>query len=59
VTVGADCGLLDDATNIEGYQPEKIPLQPARFPSFEKQNRVVAQVLRDRYHVSVMSMLLS
>jgi hypothetical protein len=57
VTVGADCGTLDGLTNIDGYQPEKIPLQPARFPSFEKQNRIVANILRERYGVGVMSML--
>ncbi len=57
VTVGADCGTLDNATNIEGYQPEKSSAQPARFPSFEKQNRIAAKILRERYGVNVMSML--
>jgi hypothetical protein len=57
VTVGADCGTLDDGTNVDGYQPEKSSLQPERFPDFELQNRVVANILRKRYGVNVMSML--
>jgi hypothetical protein len=57
VTVGADCGVLDEETNVGDYKRDRKHLQFARFGSFEKQNRIVAKILRDRYQVNVMSML--
>jgi hypothetical protein len=57
VTVGADCGVLDEETNVGDYKRDRKHLQFARFGSFEKQNRIVAKILRERYGVNVMSML--
>jgi hypothetical protein len=57
VTVGADCGVLDEETNVGDYKRDRKHLQFARFGSFEKQNRIVAKILRDRYQVNVVSLL--
>jgi hypothetical protein len=57
VMVGADCGLLDEETNVGDYNDGGRHLQFAMFGSFEKQNRIVANILRDRYKVNVVSLL--
>jgi hypothetical protein len=57
VMVAADCGTLDEETNVGDYKSDRKHLQFARFDSFEKQNRIVAKILRDRYGVNVVSLL--
>jgi len=57
VVVGADCGVLDEETNLGDYNDGRRHLQFAMFGSFEKQNRIVANILRDRYEVNVVSLL--
>jgi len=61
VMVGADCGTLDDETNRQGYVNEREAhpeaLWKGKFRSFDKQNRIVANILRDRYKVNVVSLL--
>ena len=59
VMVGADCGVFDNETNVAGYyEPnadlaKKIPW----FESFDRQNKKVAEILRGRYGVNVVSLL--
>jgi hypothetical protein len=57
VMVGADCGVLDEETNVGDYNEGHRHLQFAMFGLFEKQNRIVANILRDRYKVNVVSLL--
>jgi hypothetical protein len=54
VTVGADCGWLDDKSNV-GDHPQSITA--AFATEFEFQNRVVAHEIRSRYKIPVMSLL--
>jgi hypothetical protein len=57
VMVGADCGVLDEETNLGDYNDGSRHLQFAMFGSFEKQNRIVANILRDKYKANVVSLL--
>jgi hypothetical protein len=59
VMVGADCGLLDEATNVDGYygpadnMAEQIPW----LAVWDKHNQITAGILRERYGVNVVSLL--
>jgi hypothetical protein len=57
VMVGADCGVLDGEPNLGDYMPEVRKNQAAMFQSYDRQNEKVANILRQRYGVAVMSML--
>jgi hypothetical protein len=61
VMVGADCGVLDENTNADGYFNEREMhaenVWKKKFQSFDGQNEKVANILRQRYGVAVMSML--
>jgi hypothetical protein len=61
VMVAADCGTLDDDTNSEGHVNERAHASEdvwrKKFESFDRQNEKVANILRQRYEVAVMSML--
>jgi hypothetical protein len=60
VMVGADCGTFDDDTNRDGYISEQSEPESAwrsRLQSFDRQNRIVANILRKRYGVNVVSLL--
>jgi hypothetical protein len=61
VMVAADCGTLDDDTNSEGHVNERDhnpeDVWRMKFQSFDRQNQKVANILRERYGVAVMSML--
>lgn len=61
VMVAADCGTLDGETNREGYVNEREAhpdsVWKEKFRSFDRQNFVVAQILRRRYGVDVVSLL--
>ena len=52
--VAADCGALDGAWNIGGHPTGGTPQTAV---SFEAQNRIVKQVLEERYDVRVVSLL--
>lgn len=55
ITVGADAGELDDALNMDGYDGNKTNHEMLR--SFDQQNKMVADELRRRYKVNIMTML--
>jgi len=55
IMVGADCGLLDEATNMEGHSGSVE--QSQFFPHFDKQNTIAANYLRQTYGCSVVSLL--
>ena len=57
VMVAADCGTIDDETNLGDYQTGDKQFQVSIFQSFDRQNRKVANILRKRYGLAVMSML--
>jgi len=61
VMVAADCGTLDDDTNSEGHTNERDFASESvwreKFQSFDRQNQKVANILRERYGLAVMSML--
>ena len=59
VMVGADCGTLDGETNRDGYgvSRDNNQKQIPWFESFDRQNVIVANILRKRYGVNVVSLL--
>lgn len=54
VTVGADCGWLDNKSNVGDYPPT---FEHDFARQFELQNRVVANEIRKHYDIPVMSLL--
>jgi dipeptidyl aminopeptidase/acylaminoacyl peptidase len=52
--VGADCGLLNGATNLDGHPAGATNLDSLR--SFERHNRIVADELRKRYGVQMVGL---
>ena len=54
VTVGADCGWIDDKSNIGDYRQS---LTEDFATAFELQNRIVANEIRTRYNIPVMCLL--
>lgn len=58
VTVGADCGWLDDDPSIPGHGDSLETNTELKLAlHFELQNRIVAEEIRKRYNIPVMSML--
>ena len=59
VMVGADCGVFDNETNVAGYYESDadVARQKYLFGSFDRQNKIVANILRERYGVNVVSLL--
>lgn len=61
VMVAADCGTLDEETNRDGYANERVKYSETvwkeKFRSFDRQNVLVAKILRERYGVNVVSLL--
>ena len=57
VMVGADCGVVDGEPNLGNHNADTRNSQPTFFESFDRQNQKVANILRQRYGVAVMSML--
>jgi len=56
VMVGADCGVLDGEPNLGDYNKERRSNQFAMFESFDKQNQKVANIIREKYGASVISL---
>jgi hypothetical protein len=54
VTVGADCGWLDDKSNVGNYRQSLVDDLAEQF---ELQNRVIAHEIRQRYKIPVMCLL--
>ena len=54
ITVGADCGWIDDKSNVGDY-PQSLINDFAQH--FDLQNRIVADEIRRRYNIPVMSLL--
>jgi hypothetical protein len=59
VMVGADCGTFDDETNRDGYGVSRNDNQKQVpwFRGFDRQNVIVANILRERYGINVVSLL--
>lgn len=56
ITVGADCGWIDDKSTVGDY-PDSLDKHHNFAHYFELQNRIVATEIRRRYGIPVMSML--
>lgn len=54
ITVGADCGWIDDKANVGDYPPS---LNDGYATEFDLQNRIVANEIRKRYNIPVMHLL--
>jgi len=54
ITVGADCGWIDDKGNVGNYKQSLIDELALHF---ELQNRIIAQEIRQRYSIPVMCLL--
>jgi thiol-disulfide isomerase/thioredoxin len=54
ITVGADCGWIDDKGNVGDYRQSMVD-DLAYY--FELQNRIIAHEIRTRYNIPVMSLL--
>ena len=57
IMVGADCGVLDGEPNLGDYNGVDRKEQFQMFESFDRQNKKVANILREKYGVAVMSLL--
>jgi len=60
IMLGADCGVLDEETNLTGYAnnvQHGVSNQASLFSSFDRQNRICANIIREKYGANVVSML--
>lgn len=58
IMVGADCGWFDDKSNVGNYLPSLEDDYVADYATpFDLQNRIVANEIRRRYNIPVMSLL--
>ena len=58
IMVGADCGWIDDKSNVGDYLPSLGDDYVADYATpFDLQNRIVANEIRRRYNIPVMTLL--